>query len=571
MNGADIIARGIGAQALQLGRDSEQLQASLEDGTGLSSIKRRREEAAAVLEPVSQVLDRLDLSPASFGVLSQQDGDGLDASGLGNFATAISAAGAGISRLDAKAYTVGSDGSNDALLWKESNTGLIGRGPAITTIESVTPTGGSSMIFTESCENLLFSGIGFKSRLLLGGFACESLRQVVFHNCWFSGQAVSSITGNAVALYTGSMDSGMEFIYFVNCVIHDAGRMGMEITNHTNDGVLRYANIYFINCQFIDNGAVGGSGVGFGASISGKGENVVFAQSHWARNAGVQLENAGCDQLRVLDSTIAASGLPDVSPMIFSAVSQTYNSNDRCEIDGLRLVNSCSDSFGRPRMTRPLYFTSSNNLKLRRIDAAVTGEQAVISILKNGTDAQGAPRYSESPLIENCDLESDAFNKPIIETLNVTGSIVVRGNRLHNSNPTRAGTLVSIFDGDGLNPVCHMQGNHMTGARPNAEQKFLFKNGTASFEVADDNIGLPTCYRQNVTIADGATSSELIAHGLPASATPITVRCTPLGNLNGASFPYGSQHVSGTQARANVTSGPSGGNASVEVEVRCTY
>lgn len=568
MSALDFAARSMARRALETGSAAAELAPALASGDGAFSIGRKRSEGAAVLETIQTALDRIDLSPASFGALA--NGGGVDRDALQAFASAVGGAGNGLGDLEAKTYSTGGDGVNSGWVLGQSDVGFRGRGMSRTFIENIHANAGFAAWIGQSCENNYFADMTFRNRFAIGGNGPHSIRNVVFHRCGFTSNQVNGAAGNALTLYAGPMDTGLQFIFFIDCVFYGAGRMGVEVTNHAGPStIVKYGNIHFINCRFVNNGHGVGSGIGFGASVSGKGERVVFDRCHWDGNAGSQLENAGCDRMLVRDCTIRASTLPTgVRPISFSAVNQASNGNHGCVIDGLTLVNNPGEAMGRPTMKEPFYFSSSCNLTLRNISAAVSGaEKQVILIAQNGTDSSGTPRLSENITITDCDLASDSAAQEIISFAGVHGHQIVARNTLHNSNAERWewGGLVANWGGPG---VVQLDSNRMSAAVPNGEVPFISASGTGTFTIAPNNIGLPTTFRQIVTIPTGQTTSETLAHGLPTVTGKQKVSVKPLGDLCGASFPYGSSHGGGTHVRANVEKAP---NATVQMEVEVEY
>ena len=550
----DFAARGLALRAI--GLESRLLSAN-----GADQISRKRPETEAIAEPLQRVLDRIDLSPESFKTLSGQD-DG-DARALERFLAAVSATDAGLSQLDGRTYTLGTSGPDEALSWRDSNGGLIGRGRGRTVIRNVHPTALASLKFTESCENLYFADMTFDGRVLPSG--AHALRNVIFHRCDFMSNPGQVI--NALQITTDFMDEGVESIYFIDCRFMGAGRMGAEITNHRNDGVVRYANLQFIGCSFLRNGYA--VTVGAGLSLSGVGEDVLLDRVHWDGNQGVQLENAGCSRLLVRDSTIRSGTLPaNKPPIIFSAVNAIYNSAHHCTIDGLRLVNGIGSAAGRPTMPHEMHFSSTKNLTLRRISAAIDAPgsgnsgKSVIAIADGGTDADGNQRSSLNTTIEQCDLASNS-DRPIITFTNSAGDLLVTRNTLHNSNPERSAPLVAAYSSTSAAPnTVHLKQNRLSGAKPHAEKSFVLRTGNSSLEVSDDNQGMPTTFIGVVTITAGQTASDFVHHGLGANSKFLSA--APLGNLSGASFPWTTEHGDATMLRANTSVAP---QADLRVEV----
>jgi hypothetical protein len=561
MNALDVSSRGLAQLALQLGP-------KLAGPQGAFSIGRQRSEPEALLEPIKDILDRIDLSPQSFGALCT--GETSDEEAFWWFNQAISMAGEGIVRLDPKTYTFGLENPDEGFRWKWSNGGLIGRGVDRTILRNIHPQGMRSLELFESCENVYFADLTFDGRMLCWG--ANSLRNVIFHRCRFTTAPTQAM--NAVQIVTDNMAEGVRFVYFIDCEFVDAGRMNLELQNHTNDGVIRYANIYLIRPRIIGAGKVDAVN-GFGLSFSGKGERVVIDRPYFDGNSATQLENAGCDRMVVRDAEVRASTLPvGQRPIVFSAVDATYDSNENCVIDGFTLVRAAGDMIGaRPAMSSTLYFEASRNLVLRRIVAAIdntdpsSSEASVIFITSAGPDSNGTPRTSVNATIEDCDLWSNAPGKSLIEFIDAQGVQYVTRNQLHNDSADRFGALVAANAyPDAQAFTVRLANNRMSAARPHSQTSFLTRSGPGGFTVEDNNDGLPVRFRQTVTVPAGATQSAPTAHGLPAETPRLLARSL------GPTFGAGACWTTAQDGYliANFTSAPSA-DVSVEVEAEAAY
>ena len=134
MSALDFAARGLARRAIMEGAG---LQSDMAGPDGASVIGHRRKEAQAILEPVSAILTRLDMSPAGFGAM--HDPQVSDAAALQAFTTALGAAGGGLVRLEPKVHSFGQTDASEKLVWAQSNAGLIGAGIDQTIIRNVHP------------------------------------------------------------------------------------------------------------------------------------------------------------------------------------------------------------------------------------------------------------------------------------------------------------------------------------------------------------------------------------------------------------------------------------------------
>lgn len=560
MNFPDFAARGMAKKALAF-------DAELGGAGGSAAIGRRRTEAEAILEPVQSILDRIDLSPASFGTLAIEDGS--DKAGLQAFVSALGAAGAGIRSLDAKRYTMGNGGVQDALYWDQSNSGLIGRGMGRTILDNTNANANFAMVFSGSSENTYFSDMTFNGRVLVGGFGANTIKNVIFNRCLFRSNLAQSMNG--IQFNCGGMTDGLYRVWFIDCVFGPNARMGCEITAQANDGTTRAADIHFIRPRFFDNAL-------FALSLAGRLTTVTVDQPYFDGNAGTCIENAGCDDLIVRDALARASNFSATgAAYVASAVNATYNSNARSLIDGWKFLPERS-STGRPavpgRANKGLFqIEAGEDTTLRRIDARLDcsiNQGSIIQVQDGGLDGQGVRRTARRVIVENCDLESNAANYGIVNLTNVGGQSVVRNSRIINTNGARLGGLISAFDNNsGLSGELAVRQNDFDGnAVTSAQRAFLVKTGAGKLAADEQNNGLPTRFRQVVTIPASATSSALVSHGLPNVTSRMSAK--PLGNLNGATFPFTTAHSSATQIRANVSTPPTA-SISVEIEIEIFY
>ena len=398
------------------------------------------------------------------------------------------------------------------------------------------------------CQNAVFSDITFHGRM--GKFTAQSLRGIIFNRCKFTTHPAQVI--NAVQITTDTMTDGAEYIYFIDCIFENAGRMNCEITNHGAGTTVRYANIFFIRPRFIGAGQANPN-IGMGLSLSGYGDQVLIDRPVFDGNQHIQLENAGCSRLVVKDAVIRAATLPTGKPPL--AYTNTRPMHD-CEIDGLRLAGErMADINGRPTMDKAFYFENCKRLKLQRISGAVDKTDTVEHVLDMGNSGKTCTDVT----ISDCDLWSNS-NKPLISFLNCEGQMLVSQNTLISEAPARTAGLVACY-GTGTAHIARNRLSWVSGTAANA----LMKTGTASLSVAPDNPGLVTRYRGTVTVAAGGTASPLVIHGLPGA--PSFIRAYPLGN-SGAAWP--TTHTSGAQIRANIPA-TLGANVSIALEAEYTF
>ena len=540
MSALDLTARGLARRAIS---ETAGLQAELAGPGGSPAIGHRRSEAQAILEPVSAILARLDMSPAGFGAL--HDPQVSDASALQAFTTALGAAGGGLVRLEPKVHSFGQSDQHEKLLWDQSNAGLIGAGIDRTIIRNVHPSASYSMGLGD-CHNALFSDITFHGRM--GKFTAQSLRGIIFNRCKFTTHPDQVI--NAVQITTDFMTDGAEYIYFIDCIFENAGRMNCEITNHGAGTTVRYANIFFIRPRFTGAGQANPV-VGMGLSLSGRGDHVQINSPVFDGNQLIQLENAGCSRLLVKDAVIRAATLPSgKAPVSFS---NTIPMHD-CEVEGLRLVGErLGDLAARPTMDKAFYIESCKRLKLARISAAIDKTDTAEHVIEMGNSGKTCSDVT----VENCDLWSNS-NKPLISFLNCEGHMLVRNNTLVSEASARTAALLACYG----SATAHVSGNRFSWTS-GAATTVVMKTGSAALSVAPDNPGLVTRYRGTVTVASGSTTSPLVNHGLPGM--PTFMRAYPLGN-SGAAWP--TVHTSGTQIRANI---PASLGASVNIALEAEY
>lgn len=542
MSALDIAARGLAQRALSQGAE---MQTSLAGPGGSPAIGHRRSEAEAILEPISTILNRLDISPAGFGAL--HDPEQSDAQALQAFATALAAAGGGLTRLEPRVHAFGHARVQEKLLWEQSNAGLIGAGIDRTIIRNAHPSANYSMGFGD-CHNALFSDMTFHGRM--GKFTAQSLRGIIFNRCKFTTHADQNI--NAVHFVTNDMTDGMEYVYFIDCIFENAGRMNCEIINHGAGTTVRYANIFFIRPRFIGAGAANPD-VGTGLSLSGYGNQVQIINPVFDGNRHIQLENVGCSRLLVRDGMIRAATLPaGKTPISFTNNRPMHD----CSIDGLQLTGEMmEDITERPVMDRQFYFENCKNLDLRRISAAIDQEESPEHVIELGK----AARKCSDVTIADCDLWSNS-NKALVSFLNCEGHMLVADNRFESAAESRTAALVACF---GMGTV-HISRNRFSWTSGSAAS-VLMKTGSASLNVAHDNPGLTTRYRSVVQVASGQTTSPLVDHGLPG--TPGFMAAMPQGN-SGTVWP--SSHDGGTKIRANLAA-VAGANVNILLEAEYAF
>ena len=558
MSAPDIVARSLACAAVA---DLETLAGT----SGAGRIGFRADIADAVLRPVSDILGAIGLSPADFGHLG--DGDASDPDALQAFADTLSTAGEGVARLGPGTYLVGLDAPEAALRWSASRGGLVGRGMDRTVLRNDNPGGGRAFEFAQSCSRLYFADLTFD-----GGFgsgAANDLEDIVFHRCRFTTRP--AMAANAMKLVADNMAGGIRRLLFVDCEFADAGRMNVEIQNHRNDGTCRYADIHFIRPRFLRAGQVA-TQLGMGLSLTGKGDHVTLDLPYFDGNRGPQLENAGCDRLQIRDGRIRAATAPvDVPAVSFSSRRMAYNANSQCSIDGLRLVRSVGDPGGRPALRSEMVFEASEGLELRRIVAASAADEGtngrhVLSFGGTGTDEDGVAKTCGPVSVRDCDLSSDALNKPVIAFNSMTGTQRVAGNRIANTNASRVGPLVAAFAQASASAyTVQLAGNRMEGPVAHSAKSMVYRNNAAILAVEDGNAGLPVAVRTVTTIPAGATSGPLLDHGLPNQNLRLSAR--PLGPVSGGGVPFGSLHTSLTKMRANLEKAAT---ADVVVELHLT-
>ncbi|GMN13364.1 hypothetical protein [Altererythrobacter sp. MTPC7] len=558
MSAPDFVARAIAARAIAASD-------TLNGPDGAAQVGYTADAAQSILRPVADRLASMGLTPEDFGALG--DGSHTDGAPLAAFADAVAAMGEGIVRLGNRTYAVGHDAPGDPFSWSGSGGGMIGRGMDRTAIANVNPAGGRAFEFGGSCRDLYFADMTFH-----GGFgsgAANDLERIVFNRCRFTTRP--DAFANALKLVTDNMAGGVQAIYFIDCEFIGAGRMNFELQNHANDGVCRYSGIHFVRPRVIGAGRHSPA-VGMGLSFSGKGDHVTLDAPYFDGNAGPQLENAGCDRLVVRDAAIRAATAPvDIPAISFSGRSMAHNANSQCVIDGLRLVRAAGDPPGLPVLRSEMSFTASERLTLRNLCVATASEdgsngRSVLSFSGTGNDDDGLLNRCGPVTIENCDLASDAFNKPVIAMNTMRGQNRINGNVLTNTNPGRAGPLVAAYATTGAQSYSvQVSGNRMEAAVPHGDAPFAFRNNAARINVSDDNPGMPTRVTATTTVPAGSLSGPLVPHGLPNRG--LKVRAQPLGRTSGGGVPYGSLHISATQMRANLDQAAS---ADVEVELEIT-
>lgn len=538
MSALDIAARGLARKALD---STEALQGP--DGSTL--LAHKRSEASALLEPVSDVLKRLDMSPAGFGALYNPAIS--DHGALTAFTNALKASSDGIRRLDPKVHSIGQGSASEMLLWDFNNSGLIGAGMDRTIIRNVHASGSYAMGMG-NCDNAFFSDITFDGRV--GKFnATGAIRNVIFNRCKFTTSPTQVM--NAVHFVCDTMTEGVQFIFFIDCVFHNAGRMGCEIQNNGAGTTVRYANVYFIRPRFIGSGMANPS-VGQGLSLSGYGDNVILDTPWFDGNKLVHLENVGCSRLRVRNMMVRQATHPTGKSCVsFSNTRPMYD----CEIDGFSIVGEAGANVAeRPALDTVVFNFQANTkrMKLSRIRAGIDNAATATGVI------EASAATNEDFTIDHCDLWSNS-NKNLIGLTNTTGSHIVRNCQLTSTHTARTAPLVAAW-GSG---TIHASQNRMSYASGTAASVFS-KSGTGALNVTHDNIGITTRYRAVHTIAAGQTSSTLAAHGLPG--LPARFRCWPRGNAGGAV--WASNHTSNTQIRANIPAALAG---AMDVEVEAEY
>jgi len=101
---------------------------------------------------------------------------------------------------------------------------------------------------------------------------------------------------------------------FKNCHFHHLGKMGVEITNHPNEGgdleISRYNDIYFYNNSFEHLGLITTviNGIsethGMGISLSGRGHHGLIQNNTFGENiANMNIENTGMNNLTIKNNT----------------------------------------------------------------------------------------------------------------------------------------------------------------------------------------------------------------------------------------------------------------------------
>ncbi len=538
MSALDIAARGLARRALDT-------TDALPGADGATLMGHRRSEAAAILEPVSDILRRLDMAPASFGALHNPAIS--DYAALSAFTAALQASSQGIRRLEAKAHAFGHANASEMVLWDFDNGGLIGAGIDRTIIRNVHASANYAMGFG-NCQNALFSDITFDGRV--GKFnATGAIRNVIFNRCKFTTSPTQVI--NAVHFVCDTMSEGAQFIFFIDCEFSNPGRMGCEIQNNGAGATVRYANIHFIRPRFIGAGTANAS-VGQGLSLTGYGDTVTLDQPWFDGNRLVHLENVGCSRLMVRDMMVRQATHPTGKSCV--SFSNTRPMHD-CAFDGFQLVGEPGQDIAeRPALDTAIFNIQANakRLRLSRIKAAINNPTVVTGVI----EANGAT--NEDITIEHCDLATNS-NKNIVGLVNTTGNHKVRNCHLTSTHAARTAPLVAAWG----SATVHVGQNRISYA--SGTQASLFaKSGTGALNVTHDNSGITTRYSAVHTIAAGQTASPVASHGLPG--LPARFHCWPRGNTGGAV--WATNHTSNTQIRANI---PATLAAAVDVEVEAEY
>lgn len=523
MNALDVTARGLARRAIDNGQ-------ALQGPTGAAILKHRRGEAAALIQPVSSILDRLDMSPAGFGAL--YNAGTSDYSALSAFTAAIASAAEGLVKLQPRTHYLGQVNATERLEWTQSNAGLVGAGIDKTIIRNMTTTADTwSLYFGAACENVLFSDMTFHGRV--GCYSgTNSVKSVIFNRCKFTTDP--TVLHHAVQFVADTMTTGVQYIYFIDCIFYNSGAMGCEMANHGAGSTVRIGNLYFIRPRFIGAGQASAA-FGMGLSLTGYGDQVILDRPWFDGNKQYHLENAGYSRLRVRDMMVRQSTHPTGKNCISMSTNRQMYDN---EIDGFELVGDLGSNLAdRPAVDAPVMDIRSNTrLRLNRIKAAVnnpTGGQKVILLQNNVGDVVDAT-------VENCDLWSNS-NGTVLEFLSTSGNHIVQNNILTNTSASRTTALVAAY-GSGNVKISQ---NRISYASGTAASVFL-KSGTGSLDVRHDNIGITTRYRGTHTIAAGAVSSASVAHGLPGM--PSFVRAYAQADCGGTTWPV----ATSTNIQANI-------------------
>lgn len=436
--------------------------------------------------------------------------------------------------------------ASGSIPWSLSKVGMVGSGMGATIIRG----GFGSQPFKFSGSDV--SNVYIADLTLLGPVTNEAsgtVENIIFNRVRFENDIGDDT--NALKLVADNMSGGFKNIVFIDCEFGPCGRMGVELQNHGNVQV-KFQNIVFIRPRVIGTGAQGNNGMGF--SLSGYGDGVLIDRPYFDGCDGPLIENVGFNNVTVRDVAARAATLASGHrPISYTNFREMHG----CVVNGFRLLPDLQDApwsaaGDRPTMPAPLYFENCHGLILKNIVAKVGNDE----VIEFGSSGQPSSNVS----VIDCDLENYS-SASTISFVNTAGTHKIINNTVHNAHLT-AGRCIAMF-GSGK---AVLEGGRYTNGGGN----LTITTGSGEITVGDDIDGLPKRYREVVTIADGATSSSLVTHGLPAVAGQI-VRCHVLGASFGASAPYGSKHGGNTLARANVATAPSGGGLSIEVEVEYAY
>lgn len=198
--------------------------------------------------------------------------------------------------------------SSPILINNKSNCRIIGNGKkGIIKASCIT-----ALLFTGTVENIIFENIAFESTFVgidtPNGIIVSdnaNLTNVLFINCYLNG-SLCGANGVKLVQETGMANGVM----FERCKFENISRMGVEVQNHTVDGISRYKDIKIKDCTFKNIGASTDNGMAI--SLSGKGE-------------GCDIDSNTFDECKTIGVEIVGASKSTISNNKFKGFTAPYN------------------------------------------------------------------------------------------------------------------------------------------------------------------------------------------------------------------------------------------------------
>lgn len=453
-------------------------------------------------ESAGELLDRLGMSPASFGAAG--DGAADDSTELSGLASAIAASAWHREiQLDAKSYAVGDEGG---WVWSEPNGAFIrGRGMSRTTIAHLGGVADGSAFTLGSTQNLFLGDLTLAGS---GGYAAlyapngGSWENIVFHRVRFTAQdGGNGSYGNGLQWVIGTAGQTAKNIWLIDCEWADCDRMGAEFQNQIADTTHRFGNLYIVRPRISRVGAAGANGMGI--SLTGYHDGVLIDRPFFDDCPYACVELVGASRTVIRDMLY----VPDDVGTYLLAASNTRPMYGN-KIDGVKPVTR----FGQAMATLPQVGAKIG------LDNFHDGEIRGVKLNSTAVALDiGANHACDGLLVTDNVLQTSAAT--LISHL-YSKNAVYRGNKLTSTYGNNAvGIAFSDNNGAGGSPLATnnlVDGNVFDfGAASPFNPLYIQNSATARFTDANHLVGHKVRERGQMTITAG-TAIVVGTHSLGA-------------------------------------------------------